>query len=731
MNNAFQRALAEAVQEARAPGAVLFVGESGRRIFLDAAGYAQLEPVRRPARTDTLYDLASLTKVVAATTAILKLRDAGALRLDQSASDFVPIEPLRGVAIEHLLRHTAGFSETNRYYRLVSTADELVSWYAFDGLDAAPGERYRYSDASFVLLAKIVEVAALQPFDVFCANEIFRPLQMRETTFNPAPELAARCAATEHCRWRGRVVVGQVHDENAYAIGGVSGHAGLFSTAEDLGRFCFGLMNGALLDLETVREMTRPGGFAPYPWQALGWHVDPWQTKALGWLPSRTAFGHTGWTGTSIWMDPERQNCVVLLSNTPHPSRRRMRNGPLRKTVHKAVGAALYPDSTNAHSGLDRLMREEFDRIRKSRYAVLTNRAAVDFLGRNILEVLSLAPADCRLVRLFSPEHGLSGELEAGAHVESDRWNGVEVVSLYGGQRAPEPDQLREIDLFLVDLQDVGARYYTYHATMKRCLEACEAAGVPVLVLDRPNPLGGVVLEGPIARDTESIVSAAAIPVRHGMTMGEMALWYKQTEFRRVVLDVLGLDGWTPDRYFEQTSLPWVAPSPNIPSARTALWYVGNCLFEGINLNEGRGTETPFEVIGAPWLNPEHVIAEVPDALRAGAGLEPVTYTPVSMPGKSVDPLYRNIECRGIRFHLADAARLRPLGLALAIIAAARAVHPDRVEWAGQPSFDTLIGETDTRRALEDGLPVEQIVARWTADLNRFDRSRPKLYLEH
>ena len=407
-----------------------------------------------------------------------------------------------------------------------------------------------------------------------------------------------------------------------------------------------------------------------------------------------------------------------------------MRNGTLRKPVHRAVAAALYPDSSNTHSGLDRVVREDFDLLRNKRYALLTNHAAVDFLGRHILDVLALAPEDCRLVRIFSPEHGIAGTAEAGQHVDSGRWKGIPVVSLYGGQQAPDPAQLNDIDVLIVDLQDVGARYYTYHATMKRCLAVCEAHRVPVVVLDRPNPLGGLVLEGPLAVDTTSIVSAAAVPIRHGMTLGEFALWYRQSEFRRLSLEIMRLDGWRYDLYFDQTSLPWIPPSPNIATPTTALWYVGNCLFEGVNLNEGRGTETPFEVIGAPWLDAARVIDRIPNVLRSGAQLEPTLYTPTGIPGKAANPLYKDTECGGIRFRLADRALVRPFSLALGLIAAIRALHPDQFAWSGQPAFDTLIGSSQIRTALESGTSAEDLLRRSEPELRQFYHLRPKLYHE-
>ena len=529
----------------------------------------------------------------------------------------------------------------------------------------------------------------------------------------------------------GRVMLGEVHDENAYAVGGVSGHAGLFSTAEDLARFCRAFMGGKIVKASTVDEMTRLGQVAVRPSQGLGWWLDSWtgdswSGTSLGCLPSRGAAGMSGWTGTAVWMDRERGLFTILLGNTCHPSREGRHNDEFRRTFHMAVAKQFYGRPYPAHSGLDRLVYHDFEPLRGKRVGLLTHRAAVDQLGRHILDVFALAP-DVKVATIFSPEHGLWGTAEAGEKVASEQGK-VPVVSLYGDRTAPTAEELRGLDYLVVDLQDVGARYYTYIATMKACMGACAKARVPVMVLDRPNPLGGVVLEGPIAKDTTANVCCAPIPVRHGMTLGEMALYFKNTAFVGTNLQVVvnGADGWPRENLFNETSLPWVPPSPNMPTPETALIYVGTCLFEGTNLNEGRGTDTPFQRIGAPWLNAKKVLKRVREEAARGCRLEAVTYTPKAIPGKAASPVYKDEACEGIAIAVEKPLEVRAFTLALALLQAIRQEHPDKFEW--KKNFDVLAGGDALRKRLEAGETAEAIVASYEEGLRAFAQGRPLKY---
>ncbi len=722
-----RQALYQAVDRSKVPGAVLYVGDIEREYFLEAYGHRQLVPYERVLRADTLFDLASLTKVVATGTAVMKLRDAGRLKLTDSVATYLPLRAFEPMTIEHLMTHTSGLVPHKHYYLETRSLDDMIARYAEEGIANPPGVRHDYSDVGFMLLGKIVELAGRDTLDALCAREIFAPLGMERTAFRPPEAWRGNCAATENDPWRGRVLVGEVHDENAAAVGGVSGQAGLFSSAGDLATFCRALLKGEVVAPTTLDEMLAIGRIPLYPWQGLAWGLDPWSSKKSGFLPSRTAFGHTGFTGTSIWMDRATGLIVILLSNAVHPTRTNRGSDVLRRIVNEAIAQQFY-SSTNAHSGLDRVVRENFTAVEGREFAVLTNSAAVDMLGRSLFDVLPFAK-DARLRRIYTPEHGLHGQAEAGERVTGQD-GPVPVVSLYGEQREPAADELKGLELFIVDLPDVGARYYTYMATMKACLAACARAKVPVLVLDRPNPLGGETIEGPIARETNSLVCAAAVPIRHGMTFGELAMWFDQNDLkgRGLRLKVNWLDSW-PRRYlFGESSLSWVPPSPNLPTPGTALLYVGMCLFEGTNLNEGRGTETPFAVVGAPWLDAQAVVSSVSPEESRGAQLEAISYSPTAIPGKASDPRYKDEVCRGVRIHVHDAAALRPFTLAIALIVAMRRQHPDQFRFDGSPPFDVLAGGPDLRQRIERGQTAQEIVVAYAEELAAFDARRPRLY---
>ena len=726
MSTELQAALVKAVKAAGAPGAVAYVGHRDQTLYHGAAGQRQLVPVTQPATAMTPYDLASLTKVVATATAVMILRDEGALDLDQPADELVPIPAFNTLTVRQLLTHTAGLPSFKPWYVDASTLNEYLWRMARLPLSWRPGTRRNYSDLGFMILGKVVELVSRDSLGAFCDRRIFRPLGMSNTVFRPPETWRSTCAATEQCPWRGRVMAGEVHDESAYAVGGVSGHAGLFATAEDLARFCRAFLTAQILPEATIDEMTRLGQVPYYPWQGLGWKLDPWMGGSEGFLPARTAIGHTGWTGTAIWMDRASGYFAILLSNTCHPRRGQRNNRALRRVFYTRTAATLYPRSTNVHTGLDRVLRESFDPLRGRRIALLTNHAAVDQLGRHILDVLALEP-EVMLKRIYSPEHGLEGRAEAGERIPSQS-GPIPITSLYGGQKQPARDELEGIELFVADLPDVGARYYTYMATLRDCMAACAQARVPVLVLDRPNPLGGAVLEGPIATKTGSPVCCAPLPIRHGMTLGELALFFWKTDFRGKRLQVMvnAVDNWPRERLFGDSALPWVPPSPNIPTPETALLYVGMCLFEGTNLNEGRGTDTPFALLGAPWLDPEAVLAQLDPQEHEGCALEAMPYTPRAIPGKASKPRFEKEVCQGIRVTVHNAERVRAFTLAAALLRAIRLRHPDAFEWT--PFFDILAGGPWLRERINAGVKALDLVQELAPDLDAFDRKRPRRY---
>jgi len=720
-----KKAFKNALEESHAPGGVLYIGSKDSTHLHIASGQRQTFPKSKPAKKDTLYDMASITKVVGTVTAIMQLKEQGKLSLEQSVTDFVPLMELKDMTLKHLLTHTSGLVAVERYFTSMTSLDRMLQRYAKEGIERLPDIEHLYSDVGFMLLGRVVEEASRESLDVYTKKNIFDPLEMNRTSYNPPEEWLKNCAPTENDPWRQKLVHGEVHDENTWAVGGVSGHAGIFSTASDMAKFCRGLMDGTILSVDSVREMTSMNIKPLYPWQGLGWQIDPWSTKKTGFLPSRTAFGHTGWTGTSIWIDPDRDLFTILLSNTCHPNREDRDNETLRRTIHTAVGNSFYA-KTNLHTGLDRLARENFKIVEDRTFALLTNHAAVDQHGRHVLDVLGFAPK-LQIKRLYSPEHGIRGQAEAGEKIAGQE-SSVPVTSLYGKRKAPSSEELAEIDVFLIDLQDIGARYYTYMATMKACLEACAQASVPVVVLDRPNPVNGITIEGPIAQNTTSLVSCTAIPIRHGMTMGELAVWFQENDLKGLglKLDINYLDNWQPRRMFDECTYPWVAPSPNMPDAETALVYVGTCLIEGTNLNEGRGTETPFKIVGAPWLNAQKLLKLISSDDHAGCRLEAAKYTPVSIPGKSTNPKFKDEECEGIRIHVENPTKVHGFQVALAIITGIRELHPDQLEFIS--FFDTLAGGPDLRNRIMEGESASRIVKSYKKELEQYDRQRPRLY---
>lgn len=729
MQEILRKALADSVDAAKCPGAVAFVGLRNETVFHEAYGYRQTVPEKKDAERDTIYDLASLTKVIATTTAVLLLREDGLIDIDRPVSEYLPIPVFSHITIRHLLTHTSGLTAGRPYYNETSSLTEMIQRYAERGSDWAPWTRRRYSDAGFMILGRVVELVAQDRLDSFCVRRIFRPIGMTSTGFRPPAEWIERCAATELCPWRKKVLVGEVHDENAYAVGGVAGHAGLFSTAQDIARFCRALLAGELLKPSTIDEMTRLGGVPFYPWQGLGWQLDPWSTGVDGFLPSRAAFGHSGWTGVCLWIDRATGLFAILLGNTCHPSRARRNNEEFRRTFFNAVAELFYPHTTSTHTGLDRLMRADFEPLRGKRIALLTHRAAVDQLGRSILDVLPFA-SDVSVRILYSPEHGIRGQAEAGAAVPSER-GPTPVISLMGKRTAPSPAELEQIDCFVVDLQDIGARYYTYAATMKTCIEACRTAGKTVVVLDRPNPVGGQTLEGPIAQRDDSPVCWGKVPVRHGMTLGELGEWFAATGAgnKPANVTVLPLDNWQRKRFWGECSLPWIPPSPNIPCPDTALAYVGTCLFEGVNVNEGRGTDTPFLVFGAPWAAPDRLIDFLTPEDRVGCELAPFEYVPHSVPGKASRPRYRDETCRGIRIQVTDRSRFRPFRLVVALLTAFRHIHAGQFTWDTAQTFDTLAGTDELRVRIDRGENAATILAVLEAGLSQFAETAPRRYL--
>ena len=362
------------------------------------------------------------------------------------------------------------------------------------------------------------------------------------------------------------------------------------------------------------------------------------------------------------------------------------------------------------------------------RVGLLSNPASLDAERRHVVDVAAAAP-EVRLTALFGPQHGFRSDVQDNMietdHARHPRLD-VPVYSLYGETRTPTPAMLSGIDMLVVDLQDVGTRVYTYVHTVTNCLQACAAAGVPVVVCDRPNPIGGTTVEGPMLRPGfESFVGQFPVPLRHGLTIGELARLCNETFGLGASVEVLPLDGWRRDAYHDETGLPWVLPSPNLPTLDSAVVYPGMVLFEGTNLSEGRGTTRPFELAGAPWLD-AHRVAETMNGLGLpGAWFRPAEFQPTFQK-------HAGGTCGGCQIHVADRAAFRPVLTAVALLQVCRRLDPDRFAWREPPyeyeevipPIDILSGSDALRRSLDDDIPYTAIAEAWAADLDAFGRLR-------
>jgi uncharacterized protein YbbC (DUF1343 family) len=544
---------------------------------------------------------------------------------------------------------------------------------------------------------------------------------------------------------------GEVHDPRARLLGGVAGHAGMFSTAADIARLCRMLVNeGALegrrvLRPQAVRMMWQraPDGNGK---RTLGWDMLSVYARNLAPFFPPGSVGHKGFTGTAVWIDPASRAYVIILTNRVHPSGGGApRIEQLRARIVAAVGAELFrpaltettapqggigapstasdaPEAAGGgpagagpgaassgpmRTGLDVLAAQGFAPLRGHTVGLVTNHTGVDAQGRRAIDLIAGAPG-VRLAAIFSPEHGIAGTAESDVPHGRDPATGRPIWSLYGATRRPDVSMLNGLTMLVFDIQDVGVRYYTYLTTLVYVLEEAARRGIPVVVLDRPNPITGRVVEGPLMDpDLESFTAPHPIPVRTGMTIGEFARMAAAERRIPVSLTVVPLQGWVRSRWFDETGLPWVNPSPNIRSVTEALLYSGIGLLEGTNLSVGRGTATPFEVVGAPWIEPGGLIAEVSRRHLPGVRLEPIWFTPTA-------DRYARLACAGVRLVVTDREAIRPVTVALALARALRDRHRD--QWRLE-SIQNLLVNRATMWAFLRGEPLDRLLA-W-ADMER------------
>ncbi len=598
---------------------------------------------------------------------------------------------------------------------------------------APPGVKFIYSDINFVLMGEIVRRLSGQSLAEFAHDQIYAPLGMNDTGYLPNPSLMPRIAPTEYEEANGMPFRGVVHDPTARYMGGVAGHAGVFTTADDLAKYAqmlasMGTFNGVrIFNPETVRKFTEPGSPADQPvLRGLGWDIDSPFSSNRGELFPIGSYGHTGFTGTSLWIDPNSHSFIIFLSNVVHLKRGNSLSS-LRSRLATAIassfglnipngvaitgynetmaGAGVHrviARNADTQTGLDVLESDGFREFKNKRIGLITNQTGLDRAGhRNIDAMLS---AGVHIATLYSPEHGINGTQDTDVGDAKDQPTGIPVVSLYEpNQRRLSAAQMQNLDAVVFDIQDVGARFYTYSCTMLYALEEAGKARKPFYVLDRPNPITGTHIEAPmIDKDLESFVGCYDMPLRHGLTFGELANMANAEQHWGADLHVVHMKNWQRGDWFDSTSLQWVNPSPNMRSLNAALLYPGIAMLEyNTNYSVGRGTDAPFEQIGADWIQGQGLAAVLNSQFIPGARAYPTKFQPTSsnFSGQTIE---------GVRFVITDRESFDSTRLGIELAVALRTLYPGKIDF---DKCKTLIGSHAIIDAMAQGKEAIDI---WT-----------------
>jgi len=732
--------IAKGVSDKRMPGGVLHL-EHGEEIYQKSYGKRQLVPTVEEATKETIYDLASLTKVVATTPSIMKLIEQGEVELDVPVQRYLPEfngDPNKSkITIRHLLTHTSGLAAGLRGGFEWSGYRSGIALAIGDLSRGEAGFSYRYSDLNFILLGEIVARVSGVPLQDYCRKEIFLPLGMKETFFLPDSKLKRRIAPTTVFA-DGSLLRGMVHDPTARRMGGVAGHAGLFSTADDLARFARMLLNGGsgILKPETVRLMTSvqsPSNIKSR--RGLGFDIDSPYSSLRGELFPKGSFGHTGWTGTSIWIDPASESFVIFLSNRNHPSggnvldlRRKLGNlaakatgfdfSSVEETLPKVVPKS--PKSRKVLNGIDVLERDQFAALKGLRVGLITNQTGINRRRVTTIDLLHRSD-EVNLKLLFGPEHGIRGTLDEKVEDGVDGKTKLPVVSLYAGEdrRKPKAEHLSKIDALVFDMQDIGARFYTFISTMGLAMEAAEEAGLEFVVLDRVNPIGGVKVAGSMRTGAPTFTSFHQVPVRHGMTVGEIARLYRKDHCPKLKLTVIPVENWKRGMRYDETGLPWIKPSPNMPNLAAATLYPGLGLLEFTNVSVGRGTRFPFELFGASYIDEKAFARKLTAAKLPGLAFVPVRFTPTASK-------FAKQECGGVRILLNDPTACPSVELGILLAQTLRELYPEKWE---TKNLNTLLRHPKTETAIKRLQPRKEIMKSWEAGLEKFAPGREGVLL--
>ena len=743
---ALDRVINEAIEQGRMPGAVLLVGHEGKVVYRKAYGKRALVPLPEAMTLDTVFDCASLTKVVATTSSLMKLFEEGRFRLGDKITDYIP--EFQGgkseITLRQLFTHFSGLQPDvplSTPWTGYATGIQLACTFKPGG---PPGTRYVYSDINFILLGELVHRLSGKMLNAYARENIFLPIGMRESMFLPPASLVPRIAPTE--RWpvkTGPPLRGVVHDPTARNMGGVAGHAGLFSTADDLSRFAQMMLNGGelegvrLFSPLTVAKFIEPQTPPDQPiLRGLGWDVDSPHSGNRGELFPIGSFGHTGFTGTSLWIDPLTKTYVILLANSVHPDLRPALT-PVRAKVATIVAANVglrgqrvtlseynqtgynqtgYNESLTGPgarrqvgrngatlTGLDVLAAMKFQPFAGKRIGLITNQSGLDRQGRSNIDVMRQAGVN--IAAIFSPEHGFLGkEDRPGIQDTTDPATGIKVFSLYGATNRPTPEMLNGIDVLVFDIQDVGVRFYTFETTMAYALEAAAKAGIPYYVLDRPNPITGTRIEGPMMdpANRSFVGYLGGEPVRHGMTMGELAKMFNAENKIGANLTVVPMQDWQRGDWFDATNLAWINPSPNMRSLNAAMLYPGLCLMEyARNFSVGRGTDAPFEQIGADFIGGRELATYLNQRQIPGVRVYATSFTPT-------ESVFKGVKVEGVRFVITNRELLDATRLGLELAVGIQKLYPGKVDFSGGKR---LVGSDDAIhriQAAEDPRTIQE-----------------------
>jgi uncharacterized protein YbbC (DUF1343 family)/CubicO group peptidase (beta-lactamase class C family) len=747
----------EAIRAGKTPGAVVLVGHRGRIVYRQAFGDRALEPSRLPMLIDTIFDLSSLTKVIATAPAVMQLVEKGKIRLQEPVASYWPEFKAHGkdlITVHQLLTHysglPAGFGREPKWSGYPSALKKIAA----ENLASIPGTQFLYSDLNFIVLGELVSRISGRPLDVYCAENLYAPLGMRDTGFRPPESRHSRLAHTQYKkREKGKKLWGEVHDLTAFLMGGVAGHAGLFSTVDDLAIFAQALLDGGaagetrILSPLSVQKMTTPQN-PPNKTvlRGLGWDIDSPIFSSRGELLPVGSYGHAGYTGTSIWIDPVSQTYILLLTNRVHPGGQ----GDvvsLRSQIASCVAAALSPGDavqilssgrslTGRHelqksftgqglrngrvqTGIDVLVADHFAPLARKRVGLITNHSGLDSKGRRTIDLL-FKSSKVKLLSVFAPEHGPAGLADTKVSSSTDPATGLPIHSLYGESKRPTEKALADLDALVFDIQDVGARFYTYLTTLGYALEAAAEKGKEIYVLDRPNPITGLAVQGPVLDPRlKSFAGYFPMPVRYGMTIGEAARMFNAENRIGAILHVVKMQGYQRADWFDETGLMWVNPSPNLRTLAQATLYPGVALVEGANVSVGRGTGTPFELVGAPWVHARDLASYLNKRRIQGVRFVPVQFSPAGHQ-------YENQTCQGVQVVLLDRQALDSPAMGVEIAGALFQLYPKTFHL--DKTLHSL-GSPEVLKSLKEGKDPQWIFLRWQAPLQEFCELRAKYLL--